>query len=282
MTIISWSSSFTYTENGYTSLLGYGDTKGVVYMATRAKNLGMKVMIDFHYSDHFADPGRQDMPTAWENHSFWELKSDVYYHTYNTMKALADAGVYPDWVQIGNETNDGMMWPIAKSSNFSQWATLINEGYYGVKDVCSSAKVIIHLANGANNSLYRYVFDGLTNNGAKFDVIGLSYYPYWDGVDYTQSIDSLAYNMNDMAYRYNKEIMVCEVGGLESDPSNTYNLIKKTIEKNKAIPDDKGIGVFYWEPCVNSSVLPDGYKLGACQKVSTNVLRFTNAITAFK
>ena len=88
--------------------------------------------------------------------------------------------------------------------------------------------------------------------------------------------------MNDMVYRYGKEVMVCEVGGIETDPNNTYNLIKKTIEKTKAVPYGKGLGVFYWEPCVNSSVLPDGYKLGACQRVSNNTLRFTRAITAFK
>lgn len=275
-------SNFLFTNNGYTSMLGYGDTNGVVYMAKRAKSLGMKVMIDFHYSDHFADPGRQDMPSAWVGHSFDQLKSDVYYHTYYTMKALKDAGITPEWVQIGNETNSGMMWPEGHSYNFSKWATLINEGYYGVKDASSSSKIIIHLANGANNDLYRYVFDGLTSAGAKFDIIGMSYYPHWDGVDYTQSIDALAYNMNDMASRYNKDIMICEVGGIEDAVDNTYNLVKKTIEKTKAVPNGRGLGVFYWEPCANSSVLPDGYKLGACQKVSNNVLRFTKAITAFK
>ncbi|ADL52877.1 glycoside hydrolase family 53 protein [Clostridium cellulovorans] len=263
-------------------LLGYSDSKGVIYMAQRAKKLGMKIMIDFHYSDHFADPGRQDMPAAWASHSFSQLQTDVYSHTSYVMNELKKVGIYPEWVQVGNETNGGMMWPAGSSSNFGQWSQLINQGYNAVKAVSPSSKVIIHLANGPKNSLYRYVFDGLKNAGAKYDVIGFSYYPHWDGVDYTQSIDALAYNLNDMASRYGKEVMVCEVGGHEGNPSNTYNMIKAVISKVQAVPNGKGLGVFYWEPEANTTVLPDKYPLGATTKVATNVLKFTTAIDAFK
>ena len=277
------SSDFQWTKNdGTTCLLGYGDTKGVIYMAQRAKELGMKIMIDFHYSDHFADPAYQDKPSAWEDDTLSQLKQNVYDHTNYVMSALADVGVYPEWVQVGNETNSGMLWPDGSSSDYSNWADLINEGYNAIKEVSPSSKVIIHLSDGFNNSLYRSIFDGLTNAGAKFDVIGMSYYPYWNGVDYSENIDELSYNLNDMVSRYEKEVMICEVGGLESDPAQSYNIIRAVIDKVQAVPNNKGIGVFYWEPEANSSVLPDEYPLGATSEVSTNILKFTNAIDAFK
>ncbi|URZ04271.1 glycoside hydrolase family 53 protein [Clostridium felsineum] len=276
-------SDFQWVKNdGTRCLLGYGDTKGVVYMAQRAKQLGMKVMIDFHYSDHFADPSYQDKPAAWANDDFNQLQKDVYSHTNYVMTALKNAGVTPDWVQVGNETNTGMLWPDGNSYNFNKWAALINQGYNAIKAVSPNSKVIIHLSSGANNSLYRNVFDGLTKAGAKFDIVGMSYYPYWDNVDYTKNINNLAYNLNDMASRYNKQVMICEIGGLENDPTNTYNMIKAVISKVKAVPGCKGLGVFYWEPEANSSVLPDKYQLGACSKVSNNVLRFSTAIDAFR
>ncbi|AAK80519.1 arabinogalactan endo-1,4-beta-galactosidase [Clostridium acetobutylicum] len=275
-------SNFVWTKNdGSKCLLGYGDTKGVVYMAQRAKNLGMKVMIDFHYSDHFADPAYQDKPAAWINDNFNQLQKDVYSHTSYVMTALKNAGITPDWVQVGNETNSGMLWPDGNYRNFNKWAALINQGYSAIKYVSPTSKVIIHLSSGANNSLYRSVFDGLTKAGAKFDVIGMSYYPYWDKVNYTQNINNLSYNLNDMASRYHKQVMICEIGGLENDSTNTYNMIKQVISKVKAVPGSNGLGVFYWEPEANSSVLPDAYPLGSTSKVSNNVLRFTNAINAF-
>ena len=229
-------SNFQWTKkDGSTCLLGYSDTNAVVYMAQRAKKLGMKIMIDFHYSDHFADPAYQDKPSAWANHDFTQLKNDVYSHTHYVMNALKNAGISPEWVQIGNETNTGMMWPDGSSWNYNNWAALINQGYDAIKAVSPSSKTVIHLSSGANNSLYRGVFDGLTKAGAKFDVIGMSYYPYWDGVDYTKNINALGNNLNDMAARYGKEVMICEIGGAENNPTNTYNMVKAAINKVKAV-----------------------------------------------
>lgn len=277
-------SNFTWTKNdGTTCILGYADTAGLLYMAERAKNMGFRIMVDFHYSDHFADPAYQDIPSAWSSHTFTQLKKDVYDHTYSIMTQLATKGIYPEWVQVGNEINSGMLLPYGKSSNnFGQLVELLNSGYDAVKAVSSSSKVVTHLADGNNNTTFRWFFDNfLTTYGGKTDVIGMSYYPYWIGSDYTQSISYLASNLNDMASRYNKEVMVCEVGGLESNEANTYQLLKATIEKVKAVPNGKGLGVFYWEPEANSSVLPDGYPLGATSVVSTKKLKFTTAIDAF-
>lgn len=268
-------SDFLY-EGG---MLGYGDKKGVIWMSQRAKNLGLDVMINFHYSDHWADPGKQHKPSAWEGHSFNQLKTDVYDHTRDIMQGLADEGIYPKWVQIGNEIRNGMLWPEGRTPNYGNIAQLINQGYSAVKAVSPSSKVIVHIDKGTDNALYRNFFDNLKSNGTNFDVIGLSYYPYWDHVDYTENIDALGYNLNDMASRYGKEVMITEVGGEESKPANTYNMLVAVQNKLQAVPNGRGLGLFYWEPESSRSVT--GYNLGAASQVSTNVLRFTSAITAF-
>ncbi len=281
--------SAQWTKNdGTTCLLGYADKDSVVEMAKQASDLGLKIMIDFHYSDHFADPAYQDIPEEWSNHSLEQLKKDVYNHTYEVMTSLANAGIYPEWVQVGNENNSGMLWPYgyiwngSSTPDVTNWVSFINKGYEAVKKVSPSSKVIIHLAEGHENELFRTIFDSLTTAEANYDVIGMSYYPYWADMDYKDSIDELSYNLNDMASRYNKEVMVCEVGGLDSDETESYNLIKAVINAVMEVPNNKGLGVFYWEPAVTSSVLPDEYPLGACKEVSTNTLKFTTALAAFK
>ena len=268
--------------------LGYGDKEHVVAMAKRAKELDMKVMIDFHYSDHFADPAYQDKPAAWEDHTFDELKEDVYNHTLDVMTALSDENIYPEWVQIGNEITSGILWPDGniwggdETPHVDNLTEFINEGYAAVKSVSSSSKVVIHLANGYDNDLFTNVFDALENAKTNYDVIGMSYYPYWEGSDYTETIDALATNLNDMVSRYDKDVILCEIGGLEDEPTETYDLLKAAIDTVSSVTDERGLGVFYWEPAANSSVLPDGYPLSACKEVSENVLQFTTALDAFK
>lgn len=275
-------SNFIWNKNGAGVYLGFTDQAGVLAAATRAKNAGMDIFLDIHYSDHFADPACQDKPAAWANDSFDKLQTDVYSYTYNLMTALKNNGTVPKWVQVGNEINSGMLLPSGSTSNFNNLAALINQGYNAVKAVSSSSQVVIHLANGYNNSTFRWFFDSLKAAGGKFDVIGASYYPYWDGAGYIDDQVKLAENLNDMASRYGKPVMVCEVGGHETDPVGTYNTVLGAINTVKNVPNGMGIGVFYWEPEANSSVLPDAYGLGACSKVSENLLKFTTAINAFK
>ena len=119
-------------------------------MAVRAKNMGMRIMIDFHYSDSWADPSKQTKPAAWTIHTFAELLNDVYNHTFDVLTALKTAGVTPEWVQIGNEIPGGMLWPEGNSSNFSQLAQLLNKGYDATKVVNSSIKVVLHVDEGNN------------------------------------------------------------------------------------------------------------------------------------
>jgi arabinogalactan endo-1,4-beta-galactosidase len=229
---------------------GHCSKDETVAMAVRAKKWGMMVMINFHYSDSWADPGKQRKPKAWEGHDFPQLLTDIYNYTFEVMSALKTAGVYPEWVQIGNETPGGMIYPEGSTANWPQLAQLINKGYDAVKAVSPASKVMLHIDQGNNSERFRSWFDKAEANGAKYDVIGFSYYPYWlkDKPDYTLSIDALGDNLNDMASRYKKEVMVVEVGGEDNKVENTYDMLVAVIKKVRAVPNGKGLGVIYWEP----------------------------------
>jgi arabinogalactan endo-1,4-beta-galactosidase len=242
---------------------GHCSKEETVVMALRAQKMGMRIMIDFHYSDSWADPAKQFKPKAWENHTFPELMKDVYDHTFDVLSALKSAGVTPEWVQVGNEIPGGMMWPEGSTKNWNQLAQLLNKGYEATKAIGTKIKVIVHLDEGNNNEKFRWFFDNATANNVKYDVIGLSYYPFWIKKDYTETIADLAYNLNDMVARYNKEVMVVEVGGEYDKVQNTYEMLAATIKAVKAVPNNKGLGVIYWEPQGEKSW--SGYSLSAWQ-----------------
>ena len=242
---------------------GHCSKEETVVMALRAQKLGMRVMIDFHYSDSWADPAKQFKPKAWEKHSFSKLLKDVYNHTFDVVNALKVAGVTPEWVQIGNEIPGGMMWPEGSTSNWKQLGQLLNKGYEATKAVDKSIKVIVHVDEGNNNAKFRTFFDNATAQKVKYDVIGLSYYPYWIKKDYTETIADLKFNLNDMAKRYGKEVMVVEVGGEYDKVQNTHDMLVATIKAVQNVPNNKGIGVMYWEPQGEKSW--SGYSLSAWQ-----------------
>jgi arabinogalactan endo-1,4-beta-galactosidase len=227
---------------------GHCSKEETVTMAVRAQKMGMRIMIDFHYSDSWADPSKQFKPKAWENHSFPELLKDVYKHTFEVLSALKKAGVTPEWVQVGNEIPGGMMWPEGSTKNWGQLAQLLNKGYEATKAIDPKTKVIVHLDEGNNSEKFRTFFDNAKANNVKYDVIGMSYYPFWIKKDYTETIADLANNMNDMVSRYNKEVMVVEVGGEYDKVQNTYDMLAATIKAVKNVPNNKGLGVIYWEP----------------------------------
>lgn len=227
---------------------GHCSTDEVIEMGIRSKAMGFRLMIDLHYSDSWADPEKQKKPAAWENHSFDELVSDVYDYTLEVMNALKAKDISPEWVQIGNEITNGMLWPEGSTENFKQLSKLLNSGYEAVKEVFKNAKVIIHLDQGDDRNRFISFFDKHKVNGGKYDVIGVSYYPYWVKKDYTETIDNLINNLVEFIKRYDKEVMVCEIGGEDTDITNNYNMLKEVIMRVKAIPEGKGLGVFYWEP----------------------------------
>lgn len=226
---------------------GWCSVNDVVTQAVRAKNMGMRVMIDFHYSDSWADPGQQTKPAAWTTLDFNGLLTAVYNHTYDALTLLKANSVTPEWVQVGNETNNGMLWEDGKASvNMNNFARLVTSGYNAVKAVDSSTKVIVHLSNGYDNSLFRWMFDGLKNNAAKWDVIGMSLYPTQS--NWATLNNQCLNNMNDMVARYGKEIMISEVG-MDVGPAPTVKaFLTDLIGKTRSLANSKGLGVFYWEP----------------------------------
>jgi len=237
---------------------GYCGKKDVAYMAHRADSMGFAVLIDFHCSDTWADPSHQTKPAAWVNDSFPQLRTDIYNHIYSVLDTLKSLGVIPKWVQIGNETNDGMLWEDGRAStHMNNFAALITSGYNAVKAVDSSIQVIVHLSNGNDNVMFEQMFDGLKNNGAKWDIIGMSVYPYWANLPWATD-DSLALiNMKDMIKRYQTKVMVVEAGYLYNQPVAANQYLLDLIAKTKSAG---GLGVFYWEP---ESYNWQGYQLGA-------------------
>ena len=253
----------------------WNNTSDVVAKAVRAKNLGMKLMIDFHYSDSWADPGKQTKPAAWASMDFAALKQSLANHTTLVLNSLKNNGVTPTWVQVGNETNDGMLWPEGKASaNMSNFAQLINAGYNAVKAIDTSIKVIVHISNGDDNGLFRWIFDGLKNNGAQWDIIGMSLYP--SSTDWSAKNAQCLSNMNDMVSRYNKDVMIVEVGMSWDQPDACKSFLTDLITKVKSVPNHRGLGVLYWEP--ESYGNWQGYTLGAFD----NSGRPTVALDAFK
>lgn len=252
---------------------GWCGTRDVVSKAVRAHNLGLRLLIDFHYSDTWADPAHQAKPAAWAAYDFPTLTNTVTKYTEGVLDTLKAAGVVPSWVQIGNETDNGMLWPDGQAStNMANFAALVSAGYKAVKAVSDTTKVIVHISNGWNNSLFRWMFDGLTANNAQYDIIGMSLYPPTAWQSYN---DSCAANMSDMVSRYHKSVMICEVGMPENQATTCEAFITDLIHKVRAVPDKQGLGVFYWEPeCYNWQ----NYGLGAFD----NTGKPTVAMNAFQ
>jgi arabinogalactan endo-1,4-beta-galactosidase len=243
---------------------GHCSPAETVAMAVRAQNLGMRVMIDFHYSDSWADPSKQTKPAAWATHTFTQLLDDVYNHTFDVLMALKTAGVTPEWVQIGNEIPGGMLWPEgSNSASFTNLAQLLNKGYEATKAINTAIKVVVHIDKGNDNARFRWFFDNITAKSVNYDVIGMSYYPYWLGSDYTKTIFDLENNLKDMASRYGKEVMVVEVGGDFTLVQNTKDMLIAVISAVQKVPNNKGLGVLYWEP--EGEKTWSGYQLNAWQ-----------------
>lgn len=239
---------------------GWCNKDDLLVKAVRAHNLGMRLMINFHYSDSWADPGQQTKPAAWENMTFDELQAAVSGHTKNVLNGLKELGITPEWVQVGNETGNGMLWEDGKASeNMGNYAKLNNAGYYAVKEIFPNAKVIVHLQNGDDNSLFRWLFDGLRSYGGIWDVIGMSLYPARD--TWQEKNNNCMANINDMISRYGSEVIICEVGMPWDEAEASYAFLSDLIAKAKSVGNDKCLGVFYWEPQAYGGW--KGYTLGA-------------------
>jgi arabinogalactan endo-1,4-beta-galactosidase len=257
---------------------GYNNKEHVIELAGRAYRMGFRIMIDFHYSDWWADPAKQYTPYQWENLALNDLENALYNHTCDVLGALKQNHVMVEWVQVGNEITNGMMWDMGSTVRWDNLAKLLQQGYRAVKNMDWNTKVVLHLDQGGDREICRRWFDNATARWVEFDVIGLSYYPVWHG-----SLTDLENNMHDLAVQYRKEIIVVETAYPWTDqngdeqantftntgpvtypmsPEGQKQFLDDLAGRIKRCPQERGRGFFYWEP----EMIPvpgAGWKLGA-------------------
>ena len=229
---------------------GWCNKADVLVKAKRAAALGLPVMIDFHYSDSWADPGNQNPPAAWASMSLAQMATALGNHTKDVLQTLKDAKVSVAWVQVGNETNTGMCLPTGavSSSDASGFITLANAGYDAVKAVYPDAYVILHHSSAENLSANKWFYNLVKT--AKYDMIGLSLYPsYWENggyPDWTTKTESAISNFLTLHDTFSKPVMLVEFGMPASEPAKAKAALERILSKTKGIDWFKG--VFYWEP----------------------------------
>ncbi|HVU56789.1 MAG TPA: beta-galactosidase GalA [Puia sp.] len=220
-------------DSGYSPGKGFCDLAHTMQMARRIRAAGMMFLLDFHYSDYWADPGKQYKPEAWKSCDFPALQDSVYAFTVRVLQALKDQGTPPDMVQVGNEINHGMIWPEGSISHPDSLAALVRAGIRGVRAVDAECPVMLHIALGGQNDESHFFLDNMLRRGVHFDVVGLSYYPKWHG-----TLADLSYNVNDLARSYKKDIIIVE-----------YTQLKREVNEIAfSIPDGLGKGTCIWEP----------------------------------
>lgn len=258
----------------------------------RAKELGMAIMVDFHYSDWWADPNKQNIPASWSGHSYEQMKEDLANHTIEVLQFLKDNGIEPKWIQVGNETRFGFLWSVKSNewgwpeldengnatitesmghaiNNPEQYAGFFATGYDACKQVFPNAIVMVHLDNGFDKDLYDWNLGILKENGAKWDMIGMSLYPHWaiEGgyrTDAETTITDCIENIRYVSEKFDSDIMIVETGFyvdeespevLETGRRQLARVIRESINNTNG----RCKGVFYWEP----QCKPSQYRLGA-------------------
>lgn len=249
---------------------GNCDYTKMAEIAQRAKSMGLKVLLDFHYSDWWADPGKQNKPKEWVDLHGDELAAAIAEFTEHVLRYMEKCGALPDMVQLGNEVNNGFLWPDGQivgsdAGGFDGFVKLLNAAIRATRKVNPGIKIVIHLADGGKNSLYRWFFDQLIRQNVDFDIIGASYYPYWHG-----TLEDLANNLNDVAQRYRKDVVVLEtaypwtladadghpnifeseemalVAGYKATVQGQATFLRDLMEVVNSVPNDHGLGIFYW------------------------------------
>jgi len=202
-------------------------------IARRIKDAGMQLLLDFHYSDYWADPQQQYKPLAWAGLDSKSLKDSVRVYTSHVIRALQEQGTPPAMVQIGNEINHGLLWPDGHISHPDELAALLKAGVAGTKAADPEMPVMMHIALGGQNDEAVFWLDNMLARGVEFDIIGLSYYPRWHG-----TLEDLQSNMQDLLVRYHKPLNVVE-----------YSNYKREVHDIVfGLPDDMGKGACIWEP----------------------------------
>ena len=221
------------SELGYSQCDGYCDLEHTLAMAKRIKEAGMMFLLDFHYSDNWADPQKQIMPQAWQTYSYDEVRDAVYEHTKEVLLALEAQGTMPKMVQVGNEVSNGMLWPYGSvRHSFEGLCGLLKEGVRAVHEYAPDAEVMLHVALGGQAEESVRFFDAMDEYGVEYDIIGQSYYPEWHG-----TLEELEANTNALVLKYNKPLIVVEY-------RDHYLDIERIVS---SLPNGLGRGTFIWE-----------------------------------
>lgn len=263
------------SEDGEPYGAGNNDLAETIAIGKKVTDAGFGVLLNFHYSDFWADPGKQIKPKAWKDFGVDELEQAVYDFTLENLTKIIEAGVNVTMIQVGNELSNGLLWPEGKVPNYDNIAKFVNAGIRACRKVNADIPIMIHLDNGGNNELYVRWFTNFIERGEEFEYIGLSYYPFWHG-----SLDQLEFNMNDIAKRFNKDLIIAEVSmGFTMDSYQEYEKLADSERKGYAtkpelvekidypmtiegqadftkdflnrvanVVDDHGKGFFWWEP----------------------------------
>ena len=263
------------SESGEPYGAGNNDLAETIAIGKKVTEAGLGVLLNFHYSDFWADPGKQIKPKAWANYGVEKLEKAVYDFTEESLTKVLESGVNVTLIQVGNELSNGLLWPEGQVPNYDNIARFVSAGIRACRKVNPDIPIMIHLDNGGNNELYRRWFDNYIDRGADFDYIGLSYYPFWHG-----RLDQLENNMNDIAVRYGKDLIIAEVSmgftmedykdyeklseeerkGYATRPHLIENIdypmtiqgqtdfIKDLLGRLANVAGNHGAGFFWWEP----------------------------------
>lgn len=238
--------------------------RDMVSLAKRAASAGMRLMVDFHYSDLFADPQRQIPSAAWAAFDLARMKTALADHTKDVLTALKTAGLSPEWVQVGNETRNGMLWPLGRlwdtkagfdsgptrsgiPGGWERYVSLNNAGYDAVKSIFPETKVLVHIDNAWDTSTGAGWFGQFKGRGGKMDMIGLSHYPQKAGkLTWKQANAQAVESIRTLSAKYGMEVMVVETGVLQSDLKLGAEVMVDFLGAVAKLDGCKG--VFYWEP----------------------------------
>ncbi len=247
------------------------DLPYTIALARRIKSAGARLLLDLHYSDTWGDPGHQAMPAAWATLDYAALTGQVERYTDSVVTQLRNAGATPDLVQLGNEVDAGMLWPLGRvhgdsdsTASWGRFTGLLQAGIRGVRDAVTpgdSVRIVLHFSQGGDAGATDWFFDHIAAADVPYDVIGVSYYPWWHG-----SVTALRANLHSAASRYNHDVMVVETsypwrsGGWESmasdvsamtwavSPSGQAAFVHDVTAAVASVPDHRGLGVVWWYP----------------------------------
>lgn len=261
-------------------MLGFCDPQSVLEMAKRVTEQGLDLMIGFHYSDVFADPEIQEVPEAWRDASEAVLEERVAAHTREVMSLLKENGVIPRWVQVGNEINHGILWPEGRLEKHPEaLVRYLNVGYDAVKEVSPDSLVVTHLAMISKDEMCEPFLENFFGRGGKTDILGFSYYPYWD--QFESSVEFLTGKLKKYAGAYQKPVLIAEVGAPDDDDEGAYRIVADAVGAMKKM-EQQECAVFYWEPEATREILPDRYPLSASRLAGEKLLRYNKALQAYR